>query len=763
MYKLKKIIIFLAFAFPLFADAQSYQWAKVIGGALAANEPNIANCVTTDASGNVYTTGNFFGSNVNFNPGFVPVILSSGTAAPDVFFAKYTAVGNCLWARSIVGSQGRGYSISVDAGGNVYVTGIFGGSGVDIDPGPGTATLSATISDIFVAKYDASGNYLWAIGIGGAGGDFSKSIALDASGNVYVTGRFQSSIVDFDPGPGIANLTLSGNTDIFIAKFTTGGNYLWAKSVGGVGNNINLSNAITTDASGNAYITGYFQGAAVDFDPGPATATLGSSGSDIYFAKYDVNGNYIWAKSISAANNTNAGLSISADGPGNIYVTGNFQGSIVDFDPGPATATLNAGSSTAMFFGKYGTNGNYIWAKSIPNATGISIAKNAAGKVYVTGGFSSPVDFDPGPGTATLSGTSNIFFAKYDASGNYVWAKPIEGTTYNTYARSITVDGTDNVYITGALTGTNVDFDPSPGTATLNTNNIYNMYVAKYAHCGAQYTSQKMACSSTGYSINGHLYTSDGTYMDTLYTSFGCDSIVVTQLTLSAQLPTVAVISNAALCEGFNNNLLASGAISYTWSTGAQTSSINVTPTNVVQYVVTGTGSSGCVASASLAVIPSPTINIAGNITACKGSVLTLSAGAASSYSWNTGAQTPTIQMTANATSFYSVTASFSNSPCKARQTHTVTVSDCVGLNRYPSSTGQITTFPNPAKNELFYNLGYFGSHSFSISDHNGIVLETGEQQCAKCSINVEKYVSGIYYLSVTTSKTSKTTRFVKE
>jgi len=270
------------------------------------------------------------------------------------------------WAKGIGGtSWDYGYSIAVDDMGNVYVTGVFGGTSggtADFDPGPGTANLtSAGNIDIFFAKYNSSGDYIWAKRLGGIGWDDGRSIALDGTGNVYITGWFMGT-VDFDPGPDTAALTSVGR-DIFFAKYSSSGDYIWAKRVGGTW--FEEGSSIALDDMGNVYITGTFEGTA-DFDPGPGTANLISAGAgfdDIFFAKYSSSGDYLWAKSIGSTL-IDQGLSIALDGMGNVYITGYFWGT-ADFDPGSSTADLTSNGIYDIFFAKYNSSGNYIWAKRV--------------------------------------------------------------------------------------------------------------------------------------------------------------------------------------------------------------------------------------------------------------------------------------------------------------------------------------------------------------------------------------------------------------
>ncbi len=172
-----------------------------------------------DGSGDVYTTGLFRGT-ADFSPDVVaPDLTSAGDN--DIFVSKLNGSGNYDWAVRLGGTTNDfGYGIAVDGGGDVYTTGVFTGT-ADFDPGAGTAQLtSGGIGDIFVSKLDSSGEYVWAKGMEGTGGTSvgeGSGIAVDGSGSVHTTGYF-SDTVDFDPGPGTADLTSAGGNDIFVSK-----------------------------------------------------------------------------------------------------------------------------------------------------------------------------------------------------------------------------------------------------------------------------------------------------------------------------------------------------------------------------------------------------------------------------------------------------------------------------------------------------------------------------------------------------------------
>ena len=220
------------------ASAQSpdWLWAKSIGGTLGNYSQ--AQSMALDDSGNVYTTGTFRGT-IDFDPGpGVFNLTSIGGGYNDMFISKLDSSGNFVWVKQIAGSESstEGYSIALDASGNIYTTGSFNGT-VDFNPGVETFNLTSTggrygWSEIFVSKLSSSGNFVWAKAMGGTEDAYGTAIAIDGSGNIYTIGNF-SDTCDFDPGVGAYNLISKGYTDIFITKLDSSGNLFWAKTIGG--------------------------------------------------------------------------------------------------------------------------------------------------------------------------------------------------------------------------------------------------------------------------------------------------------------------------------------------------------------------------------------------------------------------------------------------------------------------------------------------------------------------------------------------------
>jgi hypothetical protein len=201
---------------------------------------------------------------------------------------------------------------------------------------------------------DSGGNFIWAKSMGGLSNDYSRAIAVDASGNVYTTGSF-SSIADFDPGAATFNLTQVSNAgdDLFVSKLNSSGNFVWAKAMGGTGAGYGAS--IAVDVAGNVYTTGYFDG-TTDFNPGTGVFDLTSvwfTGGDVYVSKLNPAGNFAWAAKMGGSS-YDYGRSIAIDASGNVYTTGSFTGT-ADFDPGAATFNLSALGFLDIFICKLGS------------------------------------------------------------------------------------------------------------------------------------------------------------------------------------------------------------------------------------------------------------------------------------------------------------------------------------------------------------------------------------------------------------------------
>jgi hypothetical protein len=524
---MKKNAIFLSFAFLMgliqFANAQIFEWAKSMGGA----DLQEGHAIAVDDDKNVYTAGYFRGT-TDFDPGAGIFNLTSA-GNNDVFISKLDASGNFVWAKQLGGTGfDECYSIQIDPNGNIYTIGRFEGT-ADFDPGVGVFNLTSAGSfDVFISKLDASGNFVWAKQFAGSSAAEGFRISIDAIGSVYATGRFQGT-VDFDPGPGVTNLSSAGVFDAFITKLDSFGDFIWAKRLGGVNSEEGYS--IALDNSGNIFTTGVFEG-TVDFDPGAAVFNLSSVGSsDIFILKLDSFGDFVWAKTMGGSG-TDIARSIAIDNNGNVLTTGSFTNT-ADFDPGPGVSNLSSSGSFDVFISKLDAFGNFVWANKIGGTAavqGFSIAADPSGNVYTTGDFSGSVV--GGSFGYSSIGMSDIFISRLDAAGNFDWLQRIGGGSIDK-GYAIAVDEDLSVYTTGYFR-LGADFNPGSGTFNLSSAGAEDIFVHKMSQCiNTASTDNQTACYEYTWPLNGSTYyASTTTPTVTLVNAAGCDSIVTLNLTI---------------------------------------------------------------------------------------------------------------------------------------------------------------------------------------------------------------------------------------
>ena len=336
----------------------SYMWSQDIGSAGG----EFANAVVTDNLGNIYTAGSF-GSTVDFDASLVTNIVTS-LGGSDIYILKLSSAGAFTFVKTMggIGSE-VGNAITLDGGGNIYTTGSFTLT-ADFDPSIGSALLTSNGNgDIFVSKLNSAGNYVWAKAFGSNVtnvADQGNAIFVDEVGNVYTTGLFRginaANPIDFNPGPGVDNITIIGASDIFISKLDASGSYVWAKAIGSTTNDI--GNSISSDADGNIYVLGSFSGNA-DFDPDvnvdnfilPTALITGGNSTDLFLVKFDATGLFLDVKTIGS-NGTDVGNGLLIDGANNIFLTGVFSGT-ADFDPSLSIANFSPTGITDAFITKW--------------------------------------------------------------------------------------------------------------------------------------------------------------------------------------------------------------------------------------------------------------------------------------------------------------------------------------------------------------------------------------------------------------------------
>jgi len=558
------------------------------------------NSITIDNQGDIYITGTFRGT-IDFNPGIgISNLTVPPTSSWGIFILKLDANGNFIWAKSI--DDGSGNSIEVDSFNNVYITGGFGGGTIDFDPGPGVYNLTSTTinRDVFVLKLTSNGDFIWAVGYGSSANEAGLDIHIDNAYNVYISGYFKTgTVVDFNPGTGIYNLISNGNDDAFIQKLDSSGVFIWAKSFGGTG--YEIVKDVVTDNNGNVYAIGQFDW-TVDFDPSPGVFNLISLGgnADNFVVKLDVNGNFVWANSTGGLN-VDITTDIEIDDFGDLYISGWFQ-SNVDFDPGPGVYMLYgvSGINGGSYMQKLDTIGNFIWANGGNKGTvGGYFEITSDGNIYSAGRFWVTSDFDPEISVYQISippGGSNLYIQKLNqcinptltinqtgcgrvnstitgvtwyTSGTYYETIPVIGQCDSTVIVNVTIINSSSSFFNAYACST---YTPPSGVGIYTTSGTYTdtLYGANSLGCDSIITIflsinnsdtiyNRSVCDSLTSPSGNFLWTTSGNYNDTISNHLGCDSVITINLSV---LNGNSYFINQSSCETYT-----SPSGNYTWTT----------------------------------------------------------------------------------------------------------------------------------------------------------------------------------------------------
>ncbi len=593
-----------------------------------------------------------------------------------------------LWAKGSGGlNNDAGRAVCTDPSGNIIVAGGFFAPSMQI----GTVTVNSLGGgDIYLAKFDPQGNMIWIQTIGGTGLEVVGSVCTGTNGNIFICGSYDSPVLTIGTGT-LGQASTTGNMDMFVAQYSTGGSCLWSSKYGGASSE-QAKGIAYSSALNNVIVTGYFNTPTFAFGTfNVSNSSTGGGNYDAFVARFNTTfGTATGAFATGGVNSNDYGLSVVTDAS-NIYIGGTF--SPVTGSTSTIGSAVTSLGSQDVFIAKYNNSQVFQWVRTGGSASTsadyfLSMDIDASSNIYFCGSyFSLPMTI----GSATLpnSGQGDAFIAKYNSSGTFQWANSL-GSPFAECANGVAVDGNNNIYLTGYFSGTVV----TVGTHTLtNTTagSTQDIFVVKYNPTGTAQWATSAPCVGyeSGYGIAadaiGNVYVT-GAYNVSGAMAFGTttissngnnDSFLAKIGCLTA---TIGGLSN--VCTGATAVLTAGGATSYTWSTGATTSTIAITPTANATYSVVGvTGScSGNSSNFSVTVLPA-SVNPGSNLNLLCNQSQQINATAnpaATSVTWapatglsSTSVLTPTVTPPSASTQ-YTVTASLNNG-CTASSTLLVT------------------------------------------------------------------------------------------
>lgn len=559
----------------------------------------------------------------------------------------------------------RGTGLAVDHNGNVITTGEFAGA-ADFDPSSSTLNITSNNSsyDAYLAKYDSSGNVLWAFALGGTSdADAGAEVSVDANGDIYLCGKFYQT-VDFDPGSGTTSIT-APYVSAFLAKYSANGEFQWVVHTTGNSHNHQSYDA-RVDKSGNVVWTGEFDG-TTDFDPGAGTANLtNDTYREFFIAKYTSSGDFLNVGKIGGPTTGSGGVyDMDIDASNNIYLVGYFSGT-TDLNPDTASTSIHVANGWDGFVVKMDSNlqliGDYVYSSAeTERVEGIGV--DDAGNVLVTGFFSDTLDFDLGSGTTNLVSTtpsgsgSDIFVARYDTAMNLTWAHHFGYNASGSWAQSgqaVRFDPDGDILLAGNVEGS-VDFDPSSNSAIVNASGFAEMFIAKYTAAGdfvsvwAEGTfSHSETVNDMEIGVGGRIHTT-GQFggnldfqMDT--GTLNLNSVGQRDAYLMCHFSRCGSVSIEAgadqlQCLNDSTTLTASSGSNYDWSLLGSGTSYTVMPDSTTTYYVTGQAGSGCLATDSVTVTVTslnPVVTTSDSAI-CLGDTATISASGGDNYTWDQG------------------------------------------------------------------------------------------------------------------------------
>jgi hypothetical protein len=440
---------------------------------------DVGNAIALDGARNAYMTG--VTDSINFPGVGAGSIQLAPNGSTDVFVTKLNAAGNALvYSTYLGGSNGDiGFAIAVDAEGNAYVTGETSSPTV---PGPGNIPFPLVAplqplyglgGDVFITKINAAGNALvYSTYLGNTGTDRGTGIAVDGSGNAYVTGQTNGAF----PTAAAFQALNGGSIDAFVTKINAAGSALvYSTHLGGLGSENSVEGgAITVDGDGNAYVAG--STASANF-PGAGTSTIqpfyGGGFNDGFVVKFNAAGSALLYSTYLGGSDREGVHGIAIDSARNAYVTGATEST--NFPTAVPLQAAKNGLGSDAFVSKINAAGSALVYSTYLGGSGAgdlaySIAVDSGNSAYVSG-FTNSSNFPTvRPVQPSNVGLADAFISKLNAAGSeLLYSSHLGGGTGHEHGYGLAVDSSGNAYVTGKTNSTNFPtvspFQPTFGGA----------------------------------------------------------------------------------------------------------------------------------------------------------------------------------------------------------------------------------------------------------------------------------------------------------
>ena len=449
-----------------------------------------ATAITTSKSGDVYFAGKYI-NNFTFGPANFTVPQSG-----EFFLTKVLSSGFIQWGVTDQNTPGGGptaTAMATDDTNNVFVSGIFMGFIDDLGNGV-TLEANGVGNQAFCAiKYNSLGTPIWAKcatsrNLGGINTSTGAGVAVDMAGNSYFTGTFVDDIL-FDSVE-LTDNSIYYNEQFFLVKYNAAGKAMWATTARNGMDNYSVATGLAS--FGNyLYVAGYFNGDSMGLGTNGIVYAPNAKSYSFFIARYDLDSNLLWVRN-AIGDSTVIENGITTDGNGNIYATGYFTGDSVQFGSQTLYRPNQSTPDTSFFVIKYDSAGNVLWAQTAltsGHSVGYSIAADAAGYAYVTGGFTSDsIRFNNTLLTVPTLPNRHIFIVTYDSNGQITCATSFGdggsanlGNSYVAGQTCIAVSSIGDAYVGGTYDDSSFVIGPDSLTVTGTS----DVFVARF-NCGAE-------------------------------------------------------------------------------------------------------------------------------------------------------------------------------------------------------------------------------------------------------------------------------------